>query len=158
MIAKPSKRFFAYMLDEFVSLILFIIILLLTGIPAIILSRGWGQKHISLLETNRIALESFGMAYVAFFVLVIISPVFIQLYFWTKGTSLGKMMLNMRVVNEHNKQPVGFFRMFFREMIGKQISAVVFGLGYISILIDQNHQAWHDKIFNTLVIENTKEK
>jgi hypothetical protein len=50
--------------------------------------------------------------------------------------------------------PAGFFRMLAREWIGKPISMVVFCLGYVWILIDQDNQGWHDKLVDTYVVED----
>jgi tetratricopeptide (TPR) repeat protein len=44
----------------------------------------------------------------------------------------------------------------FRTWIGYGFSAVMFGLGYWSIVKDKNHQAWHDKIVSSYVV--TKQK
>jgi len=43
--------------------------------------------------------------------------------------------------------------MFLREAFGKTISAMVLYLGFIWIFIDEENQAWHDKIFNSNVVE-----
>ena len=44
--------------------------------------------------------------------------------------------------------------MLVREWIGKPISMVVFCLGYLWILIDQDNQGWHDKLVDTYVVED----
>lgn len=43
--------------------------------------------------------------------------------------------------------------MLGREWIGKRISGMVFSLGYIWILMDREHQGWHDKLPATYVVE-----
>jgi len=68
------------------------------------------------------------------------------------GTTPGKRVLGLEVVHETG-QPVGFFIMFVREWIGKWISGLIFGLGFLWILIDKDRQAWHDKFVATYVVE-----
>jgi len=75
----------------------------------------------------------------------------IQIYFWTKGTTLGKWLLGMWVVYEDGC-PASFGTMLVRELIGKLISDLAFGLGYLWILLDAQHQGWHDKLVRTYVV------
>ena len=46
----------------------------------------------------------------------------------------------------------GFGKMFVREVPGRFVSALVFGLGYFWAIIDRNGQAWHDRIAGTVVV------
>ena len=73
----------------------------------------------------------------------------VQIFFWTKGTSLGKHILKMRVVNKDTEEKVGFIHMLIREIIGKIISGFILYLGYIWILID------NDKFINSIVVDVT---
>ena len=72
----------------------------------------------------------------------------------SRGQTLGKMALGIKViklgaVDGH----VGYTSAFLREIIGKTISALVFGLGYLWMLWDPQKQTWHDKISHTIVIK-----
>lgn len=73
-------------------------------------------------------------------------------YFWSQGSSPGKMVLCMRVINKDTKEPVGFWTMLLRETIGKAISGFIFAIGYLWILFDSDNQGWHDKLVNTVVV------
>ncbi len=81
------------------------------------------------------------------------------IYFFTflvllsKGVTPGKMLLDLRVVNQQTGQVPGFGRMFIRELIGRFLSGIFFGLGYIWALFDKNAQAWHDKLAGTVVLK-----
>ncbi|MGD8278564.1 MAG: RDD family protein [Gemmatimonadota bacterium] len=77
----------------------------------------------------------------------------LTLYLWTKGTTPAKRALDMDVIREDG-EPAGFFRMAFRETIGKVISWMVLGLGILSVPIDRNHQGWHDKMAGTFVVHD----
>lgn len=71
----------------------------------------------------------------------------------TRSTTLGKMILNMKVVNRRTGKNLSFFDMLFRESLGKFISMVFFALGYIWIMIDNENRAWHDLVFGSMVVE-----
>ena len=74
------------------------------------------------------------------------------LVLFSRGTTPGKSLLGLRVVKEAG-QAAGFGTMLIREWIGKWISGLIFGLGYIWILIDKDRQGWHDKLMSTYVVK-----
>lgn len=74
-----------------------------------------------------------------------------SLFLWTKGTTPGKRLLRMTVITEDG-EPAGFFRMAFRETIGKAISMMVFGLGILAIPFNKEKRGWHDRMAGTWVI------
>lgn len=121
----PLKRLFASIIDNLIAFILCIIIL-------------------AIAEYN----ESGFMFFLAPLV-----PILIQFYFWKKSTSLGKHMLNMKVVKIDTEQELSFWLMFVRETIGKYISGLVFSLGFIWILFDKDRQCWHDKLVGSIVVD-----
>ena len=43
--------------------------------------------------------------------------------------------------------------MLLREIVGKTVSFLFFGLGFYWAIWDKDRQAWHDKIAGTLVLE-----
>lgn len=43
--------------------------------------------------------------------------------------------------------------MLLREVIGKWVSGLVFGLGYFWAIWDKDGQTWHDKIAGTVVVK-----
>jgi uncharacterized RDD family membrane protein YckC len=75
----------------------------------------------------------------------------LQLYLWSQGMSIGKWILSMQVVREDGR-PAGFGTMLVRELIGKTLSSIVFDLGFIWVLLDREHQGWHDKPVRTWVV------
>lgn len=68
------------------------------------------------------------------------------------GATVGKMVLGLKVVDT-NGQKIGFGKAALREIIGKWISGLVFGLGYLWVAFDEKKQGWHDKIAGTIVIK-----
>ena len=69
-----------------------------------------------------------------------------------KGQTLGKMALGIKVVTVDGQQVPGYVKAFLREFVGKFLSGIVIGLGYLWMLWDKKKQTWHDKIAGTVVI------
>lgn len=77
----------------------------------------------------------------------------IQLALMTRATTVGKIILNMKVVNRKTGKDLKLVDMIFREWLGKWISTVFFAIGFIWIMVDNENRAWHDMIFGSMVVE-----
>ena len=91
-------------------------------------------------------------ALVIAFILMLAYIVF-QLILFNRSSSIGKTALGLQVVSARDGEPVGFWKMLFREVLVKKSSESVFLLGYIWILIDDKNRGWHDKILDTYVVD-----
>lgn len=69
------------------------------------------------------------------------------------GATLGKKLFNLKVVDSSSGKQPGWGKAILRESIGKILSAIVLGLGFVWALWDKNKQTWHDKIAGTYVIQ-----
>ena len=67
------------------------------------------------------------------------------------GQTVGKKVMNIRIVDADNGGPIGYGRAFVR-YIGKIISAIPCALGYFWMLWDANKQTWHDKMASSVVV------
>ena len=73
--------------------------------------------------------------------------------FWMwKAASPGSMLLGMRVVSVDGK-PLNIQQVALR-LVGYLVSAVVLGIGFITIAFDDKKQGWADKIAKTYVVKN----
>lgn len=76
----------------------------------------------------------------------------VQIYLTGKdGRTVGKMLFKIKVIRTDGK-PLGLGGAILREVIGKFISSIVIGIGYLWIIFDDNKQGWHDKIAESYVI------
>ena len=66
----------------------------------------------------------------------------------TRGQTLGKMALGIKVVREEGLPP-GLGYAALREFPGKLISSIALLLGFLWIIWDRDKQGWHDKIAGT---------
>jgi uncharacterized RDD family membrane protein YckC len=128
-LGSPGKRLGAYILDGL--------------IPVVVVISTLGAA---------VAAENGGGLGAAVLWVVFLAYVVWALYLFSKGKTPGKLILGMQVVKEDG-QHAGFFRMLIREWVGKFISGLVFALGFLWILFDQDRQGWHDKLMSTYVVE-----
>ncbi len=74
------------------------------------------------------------------------------LYTQLNGATIGKKLVGIRVIRLDG-QPFSWGTVFMREYLGKFISTLPLLLGFFWALSDKHRQAWHDKIAQTIVIQ-----
>lgn len=92
-------------------------------------------------------------------IFAILFPVAYAIWFLSllrNGLTPGKLLLGLQVVDQRDGDIPGFGKMFLREIVGRILSGLFFGLGYIWSLFDKNAQAWHDKLAGTVVLKKTQ--
>jgi uncharacterized RDD family membrane protein YckC len=67
------------------------------------------------------------------------------------GQTVGKKALGIRVYDLRQGGPIGYGRGLLRQ-IGKYLSAIPLGLGYLWMLWDKEKQCWQDKIAGSVVV------
>jgi uncharacterized RDD family membrane protein YckC len=67
------------------------------------------------------------------------------------GTTLGKEMLGLRVVDQKGRNP-SLAQAFLRESAGRWLNAVALNLGFLLMFWDRDHQALHDMVADTFVV------
>jgi uncharacterized RDD family membrane protein YckC len=67
------------------------------------------------------------------------------------GQTVGKKLLNIRVVDLGNGRSIGFVRAAVRNVVAYVVS-VIFLLGYLWMLWDEEKQTWHDKVTSSVVV------
>lgn len=74
--------------------------------------------------------------------------VMIKLY----GATVGKMAFGLKVMSD-NKEPIDWLSVVLRETVGKMISTLPLGLGFLWVSWDAKKQGFHDKIAGTVVMK-----
>ncbi len=72
------------------------------------------------------------------------------------GATPGKMLLGIRVVKADGR-PVDWLTAFMREVVGKTLSTLALGVGYLWAFFHPKRQTWHDLIADTLVVHRERE-
>jgi uncharacterized RDD family membrane protein YckC len=85
---------------------------------------------------------------------VLATPLIIAFYFvglWAlTGATVGKRILGLRVVSADGFPPT-IGRSLIR-LVGYGLSALVFFLGFLWVLVDEDRRAWHDELAGTWVV------
>lgn len=131
--------FFARLIAFIISLIISFIVVLIADIDP-----SFTNQYLSVVSNTVSTVLAITLAFLEFLYFG---------FFWsTNGATLGMAIFNIRVVRS-DQAPVGFFRAGLRRTLGYWISGLIFGLGYIWAIFDNDKQAWHDMILNTVVVE-----
>jgi uncharacterized RDD family membrane protein YckC len=67
------------------------------------------------------------------------------------GQSWGLKAMNLRLVDQRTGAPIGTGRAIGR-FFARYLSAVVCYLGFLWMLWDKDHQTWHDKLVQSVVV------
>jgi uncharacterized RDD family membrane protein YckC len=68
------------------------------------------------------------------------------------GQTPGKMALRIKVIRTDGA-PITYGRAALREVLGKFVSGILLGIGYLMVAFDSKKQGLHDKIADTYVIK-----
>lgn len=156
-LATREKRFLAGLIDDIIpGVIIAIMVLFAPGLSGLIkyLFLDLDDDYIYNYFYNMNSGSYYaGIGITIFLVIFIIVYTIVEIFFFSKGQSIGKAIFGLKVVASKNGKPLGIWWMLLREFIVKQASSEVFCLGYIWILIDDKNRGWHDKILDTYVID-----
>src|SRR3989344_4770988 len=134
------RRFFAYILDIFICFPLFL--LFLTIFVYFLVNLLNIHKEIIFAYIDN--LPSLPFNYVAF---VYYSTFFLYLF----STTPGKYLLHVKVIKDNNTK-LDLITVLVRSLL-QPLSTILFGIGYVSVIKDDQKRAWHDKIAHTVVIQ-----
>jgi len=76
---------------------------------------------------------------------------FIYLEGSPSGQTIGKKILNIRVVDFSSGGPIGYGQAAIR-YFARILSAIACLIGYLWMLWDKERQTWHDKLSNSVVV------
>ena len=68
------------------------------------------------------------------------------------GQTPGKMAVRIKVIRTDGTE-VGYVRALLREVVGKFLSKLLLGIGYLMVAFDSRKQGLHDKIADTYVVK-----
>ena len=136
-------RLIAFIVDGFVisllSSIISFVVILITDIDL-----TFSNEHLSVVSHT-----AAGVLAVS---LVLLEFIYFSLLWGTYGATVGMSIFNIKVARTDGSK-VGYLRAGLRGTFGYWISGLILGIGYIWAAFDYERQAWHDKIFDTFVIE-----
>jgi uncharacterized RDD family membrane protein YckC len=129
--ASPPQRFGAWVLDA-------VIAYLVIGLPAMLIF-GYDPKDPGFQPSEIVALLGVFGYLVAFDA-------------GKRGATPGKRLVGTRVVDaEEGNSPIGYRRAAVRRL-GYIVGWACLLLGWLWLIWDPRHQAWHDKFADTVVV------
>ena len=91
-------------------------------------------------------------------VLYLLQAVYFVVFTYHTGTTLGKKVLNLRVVCTDEEKRLNLLTVIYRETIGRFLSGFILCVGYLLVGIDKEKRGLHDILCDTRVIYAKKIK
>ena len=137
------SRFIAWLVDMFAMVVIAMLFgVLLAGLFSI--TSGSDSFLLSAVAGTLAVMVWFGILILQFLYFG---------YYWNKsGQSIGMKLTGIKVIRQDGNQ-MSYVRAALRGTFGYWVSSLIFGLGYIWAAFDSENEAWHDKIFDTWVVE-----
>ena len=137
------SRFIAWLVDMFAMVVIAILFgVLLAGLFSI--TSGSDSFFLAALAGT--------VGVMVWFTILILQFLYFG-YYWSKsGQSIGMKLTGIKVVRQDGNL-MSYVRAALRGTFGYWVSGLVFSLGYIWAAFDSEKEAWHDKIFDTWVVE-----
>ncbi len=137
------SRFIAWLVDIFAMVVIAILFgVLLAGLMSI--TSGSDSFLLSAAAGT--------LAVIVWFSILILQFLYFG-YYWNKsGQTIGMKLTGIKVVRQDGNL-MSYVRAALRGTFGYWISGLFFSLGYIWAAFDSEKEAWHDKIFDTWVVE-----
>ena len=82
---------------------------------------------------------------------VIVAFFYFGWFYSNKGATPGKMIMKLRVSHSAMETNLSYGRAFLRESIGKLLSAIIFGIGFLMAAFRDDKRSLHDLLFSTQV-------
>ena len=77
---------------------------------------------------------------------------------WCTGTTIGKRLMNLRVVPADRNEKLSFVDVLYRETVGRFLCGISIWIGYIIVGIDKEKRGFHDMLCDTRVVYEKKVK
>jgi len=122
----------------------------------LIIPVGIAQFAVGLVLAG-VGLPAVGVKIVSSLVYTLITWLYFSLMTYNKGATLGKMLVGVTVKSD-DFQKLSLGRVLLRETVGKFVSGIILGIGYIIAGVTQRKQALHDKFAHSVVVYNGPSK
>ena len=102
-----------------------------------------------LINIATYLIVSMNIIFGEFFFIILYPTYFLLVH---NGQTPGKMIMNIRVIKGDGSH-LDILDALLRNVVGYILSAIFLMFGFIWASLDEKHQAWHDKLANTYVVE-----
>lgn len=149
LVEPPMRRYAGFWVRVWANVIDTIVLTIVSGILVIAFGRG-------VADTQTVhSPDSFGEILGDFILTNLLWSILGLFYFifmtFRFNQTLGKMALGIEVVRVDG-QPNQLGNLFFREVIGKTLSTIIFLIGYMMVAFDPKKRGLHDRVAQTYVV------
>jgi uncharacterized RDD family membrane protein YckC len=150
ILATIKQRFFAFLVDWAVLILLYLgIFILFAGFNMNISTIN--VHSIFDVEIEMSNTPSYVITFLKIFLGLLPVLYFTILFYGFRGQTIGKFLLGIRVISLYHKR-LGLWNCIERSL-GYFVSALEFGFGFIQAFWNPNRMTLHDKIGETIVIK-----
>lgn len=111
----------------------------------------------SAQEIQRYQIRVLSIFAVAWFLFIsIFYTLWYGFFYSTYGASPGKMIFHLEVRDDFDESRTSYVRAFFREVIGKYVSAFLLCIGFLMGLLNKERRCLHDYLTGTKVVRVDK--
>ncbi|MCS7313728.1 MAG: RDD family protein, partial [Acidobacteria bacterium] len=121
---------------------------LIVGLPGTVIGVPMVFLMQASTEMMSLALIGIALSILLAFILALWNDVYLPA---TRGYSLGKRMLGLRIHTVDGQSPIGMGKALVR-FLSRFLSGMCLYLGYLWALFDARRQTWHDKFAGTVVV------
>ena len=145
-LAGLTRRFVALIIDAFVIAIVTVAIMAAGDGFAPLYDAMYSDDELALTAAfNQFQTDTVGIN-------LLVSALYNALLMtWLNGQTLGKLMLRIRVVKKNGRR-INLLDALLRNVFGYTVSQILL-LGYLWAIVDDEQQAWHDKMAATIVVD-----
>jgi uncharacterized RDD family membrane protein YckC len=142
-IASKQKRMTAFVIDDIVISVFFIIIFY----------NQFADVFANITVVDEAALERINL-FIAENVLVVfaIKVIYHTVLIWQNGMTLGKYLMKIKVIDLETEEIPNFQKAFLRASL-RIVSEVLFYLGFLMAFFTPLTQTLHDKLSNCVVVD-----
>ena len=108
---------------------------------------------VNRLMINNIYEMSFDFSFIQDLTFIVVFILYNILPLYHSGQTIGKKALSIRVIHSEKGGDISVYSLFMREIFGKFIFFTFLPLASVFLALDAKHQAIHDLIGQTRVIE-----
>lgn len=149
LVEPPIRRYAGFWVRVWASVIDTIVLTIVSGILVIAFGREDADTQIvHSLDSFGEILGDFILTNLLWSILGLFYYIFMTFRF---NQTLGKMALGIEVVRVDG-HPNQLGNLFFREVIGKTLSTIIFLIGYMMVAFDPKKRGLHDRIASTYVV------
>lgn len=119
--------------------------------------------YVAICQTTVVVIDKISPAFATVPILLGLNALWWVLYFvyplTLSGQTLGKKLLSVKVVHKYDeREPLTWSQAFQRELIGKTLSGIPLGLGYLWAYTNEDRVTWHDSMSRTEVVSLIQEE